>query len=175
MNDMTAALDVELDAGIRPFRQEADNMFEEDFFNVNYFLNGYSDDKASLGRKLFFDPILSKGNTRSCATCHDPDMFFSDRVNRNLNMDSTELLKRNTPTLYNAIFQTRQFYDSRVHNLEEQAFTVIHNEQEMAGNLNEIAIKLKQDPAYYEAFRKYINVTQIQKTLVMLLRPTWLH
>ncbi|MFZ9029169.1 MAG: cytochrome-c peroxidase [Crocinitomicaceae bacterium] len=153
LNDMTQALDVQLDAGIRPFRQEADNMFEEDFFNVNYFLNGYSDEKASLGRKLFFDPILSKGNTRSCATCHDPEMFFSDRVDRNLNMDSTELLKRNTPTLYNAIFQTRQFYDSRVHNLEEQAFAVIHNEQEMAGNLNEIAIKLKEDPDYYEAFK----------------------
>jgi cytochrome c peroxidase len=154
LNDMTAVLDVELDVGIRPFRKEADNMFEEDFFNVNYFLNGYSDDKASLGRKLFFDPILSKGNTRSCATCHDPDMFFSDRVDRNLNMDSTELLKRNTPTLYNAIFQTRQFYDSRVHNLEEQAFAVIHNEQEMAGNLNEIAIKLKADLAYYKAFKR---------------------
>ncbi len=154
LNLMTRKLDFQLDAGVRPFKQEADHIFAEQFFNVDYFLRGYSDEKALLGKKLFFDPILSKGNTRSCATCHEPNMFFSDRVDRNLNLDSTQLLKRNTPTLYNAIWQTRQFYDSRVHNLEDQAFVVIHNEQEMAGNLNEAAVKLKEDSEYNEEFNR---------------------
>lgn len=154
INEMSGALDTKLQTGIRPFNEEADHIFEEDFFNVNYFLRGFSEDKAALGRKLFFDPVLSKDGTRSCATCHDPDMFFSDRMDKNFNLEKTGLLKRNTPGLYNAIWQTRQFYDSRVHNLEEQAFAVIHNEQEMAGNLNEIALVLKENEEYTSAFLK---------------------
>lgn len=154
INEMTDALDVKLKTGVRPFNSDADHIFAEDFFNINYFLKGYTDEKAALGRKLFFDPVLSKDGSRSCATCHDPDMFFSDRMDKNFNLQKTDLLKRNTPGLYNAIWQTRQFYDSRVHNLEEQAFAVIHNEQEMAGNLKEIAVLLNKDEAYSKSFHE---------------------
>lgn len=154
INVMTKQLDMKLPTGQRPFNEEATHIFDEHFFDVNYFLKGYTDEKAELGRKLFFDPVMSTDGTRSCATCHDPEMFFSDRMDKNFKLDKSGLLGRNTPTLYNAIWQTRQFYDSRVHNLEEQAFAVIHNKDEMGGNLNEIAVLLNKDEAYLAAFAK---------------------
>lgn len=154
INDFTEATDLQLKTGVRPFYATADHIFEEDFFNVEYFLNGFSDDKAELGRKLFFDPILSKDGARSCATCHDPEMFFSDRMDKNFNLDKSALLGRNTPQLYNAIWQTKQFYDSRANTLKDQAFAVIHNEQEMAGNLEEISVLLNNDDVYASAFEK---------------------
>lgn len=153
INDFTEATDLQLKTGVRPFNAKSDHIFAEDFFNVNYFLNGYSDDKAALGRKLFFDPILSKDGARSCATCHDPEMFFSDRMDKNFNLDKSGLLGRNTPQLYNAIWQTKQFYDSRANTLKDQAFAVIHNEQEMAGNLEEIAVLLNNSEQYASAFQ----------------------
>src|ERR1700689_4412401 len=57
----------------------------------------------ALGRKLFYDPRLSKGNTVSCASCHNPNYAFTDRVPIARGIGRL-LGVRNTPTLLNAAY-----------------------------------------------------------------------
>ena len=74
--------------------------------------------KIELGRMLFFDPILSADNTSSCATCHHPDLGFSDNRKQSMGFGGRGLgpareggiaLPRNTPTIWNAAYNVRQF------------------------------------------------------------------
>ena len=81
-----------------------------------------NDDRAALGRLLFFDPIVSGDNTVSCATCHHPDLGFSD--GRGLSMGKGgkgegpdraggAVIKRGAPSLWNAAYNHLQFWDGR--------------------------------------------------------------
>lgn len=85
---------------------------------------------TSLGRKLFFEKALSGSNTRSCATCHQPDKFFSDGLVKNSSLEGG-LLPRNTPGLTYTAYQHAQFWDGRAKSLEEQIMAVMHSKQEM--------------------------------------------
>src|SRR5210317_695229 len=62
--------------------------------------DGFTPQQIDLGRYLFFDPVLSRDGTMSCATCHDPDKGFSDGLARARGHNDT-LLQRSTPSLWN--------------------------------------------------------------------------
>ena len=68
--------------------------------------------KAELGKELFFDPILSHDNTISCATCHNLQQGGDDglKVSFGIKGQQGEV---NAPTVYNACFNFRQFWDGR--------------------------------------------------------------
>lgn len=61
---------------------EVSGLFEADIFNLSFFMPDSSTtlfkERAELGKVLFFDPILSDNNERSCAPCHKPEMAFTD-------------------------------------------------------------------------------------------------
>lgn len=139
---------------VRPVSSEADFLFAENFFNKSYFSPSASEDKRQLGEYLFYDKQLSANGMRSCATCHVPDKGFADGMVKNTVIGGTESLLRNTPTLLNAGFQTKQFYDSRAGNLEKQSWDVIHNQLEMGGNMSVILSGLKQNQQYKILFEK---------------------
>ena len=82
--------------------------------------NAAADAKIALGRMLFFDPILSRDNTISCASCHDPKAGFADpnRVSKGV---AGKVGTRNAPTVLNAAYNGFQFWDGRANTLEEQA------------------------------------------------------
>jgi cytochrome c peroxidase len=108
-------------------------------------------EKAALGKQLFFDPILSKDGTISCATCHDLQNGGDDGLQFSFGIDG----KRgniNAPTVYNAVFNFRQFWDGRAKNLEEQAMGPINNPVEMGHDIRKVAEKLKKSPAYNKRF-----------------------
>lgn len=69
--------------------------------------------KIALGRYLFFDKRLSGNNSRSCASCHQPDKAFTDGRALSRGYPSTKLF-RNTPSLYNVAFQTTVYRDGRL-------------------------------------------------------------
>ena len=74
-------------------------------------LNGQTSlEKTELGRMLFFDPILSKGQDMSCATCHNPSLGFSDGLQTAQGLDGNSL-QLNSMSLWNAGFATRLFWD----------------------------------------------------------------
>ncbi|HRQ33215.1 MAG TPA: cytochrome-c peroxidase, partial [Anaerolineales bacterium] len=97
-------------------------------------LNGdVTPDKTQLGRLLFFDPILSKNQDISCATCHNPSLGFSDGL-QTAQGSNGKRLARNTPTLWNAGYESKLFWDGRADSLEAQMSVPLHAENEMAGD-----------------------------------------
>ena len=94
--------------------------------------------KIKLGKFLFYDVRLSKSNTISCASCHKPEIFFTDGLKKASNFAHGGTLARNTPTLYYAALQASQFYDQRTSTLEEQINDVMENSEEF--NLADAAL-----------------------------------
>ncbi|MBS1985760.1 MAG: c-type cytochrome [Bdellovibrionales bacterium] len=107
----------------------------------------------ALGRRLYYDTILSKDNTLSCASCHSPVMGFSDG-----NPVSTGIGKqkggRNAPTVVNSAYSTVQFWDGRAPNLEEQAGGPMQNPIEMGHTIEGINKMLAENPSYKPEFDK---------------------
>lgn len=130
--------------------------------------------KTELGKQLFFDPILSKNNSQSCATCHNPEHGFIDnRPNKfdgavSLGDDGKSFGNRNTPTAAYAkfspdfgfdknkkIWRGGHFLDGRANNLADQAGQPILNPVEMAMPSKEYVInRLKNHPNYAKKFQK---------------------
>jgi len=93
--------------------------------------NPLTEAKVALGKKLYFDPRLSKDDTFSCATCHDPRHGFTEQKAVPDGVGGTKGV-RNSPTVLNAGFLHEQFWDGRAPTLEAQAVLPIINPVEMA-------------------------------------------
>src|SRR5260221_348507 len=79
--------------------------------------------RVALGRRLFFDPILSADRTVACASCHRPDHgFASDGRPRGIH---GQALTRRAPSLLNRAYGSAFFWDGRTKSLEEQALEPI--------------------------------------------------
>jgi len=105
-----------------------------------------------LGTQLFFDPRLSKDDTMSCATCHDPALWFTDGKPLAVGNHGTTL-SRHTPTLMDVAGNTVFFWDGRAPTLEKQILMVLENPGEMNMDLNRLAEKLNGVPGYAEQFQ----------------------
>ena len=109
--------------------------------------------EAELGKLLFFDPILSKDKSISCASCHKPEHGFADDLAFSFGVDSIKT-KRNTPTVKNVLARNKYFWDGRATTLEEQALKPIENPDEMNLSLSVALSRLNSDPFYKKAFKK---------------------
>ncbi len=109
--------------------------------------------RAAIGWKLFFDTRLSRDNSFSCATCHDPQRGWGDglRFSRGVHGD---VLSRNTPSVVNLANAPQLFWDGRADSLEHQAEGPMTNPLEMDFALDEIAARVAADPEYRKAFAK---------------------
>jgi cytochrome c peroxidase len=140
-----------------PLNPFADNLFAPDIINMAFFSPNdnfkITTERVALGKRLFYDPILSGDGSRSCASCHKPELAFTDGVKKQTNMTGNKTLLRNTPTLWNAALQTAQFYDSRTKKLENQLSAVVHNADEMNGSLRNCIPRLAADKIYNEMFK----------------------
>ena len=80
-------------------RSDAKHIYDKNIFNADFFAPNedahYSEAKAKLGELLFFDPILSDNNLRSCASCHKPAMAYTDGLAK-----SMSLKKQNCPGMH---------------------------------------------------------------------------
>jgi len=110
-------------------------------------------DKAELGRLLFFDPVLSQNNDMSCASCHHPDLGFTDGKRQAIGDNGTVLL-RSSMSLWNVAYNTNFFWDGRASTLEEQTDTPLTNKDEMASTPESIEKKLQDIPEYVDLFEK---------------------
>jgi len=106
-----------------------------------------------LGRRLFFDPILSGNNSVSCASCHKPQFGFAD--NQPLSKGATgKTSSRNVPSLLNTAYFTSLFWDGRASSLEQQVRGPIENPEEMANTVSTVEQRLNSDPSYQHEFAK---------------------
>ncbi|PQA54455.1 cytochrome-c peroxidase [Siphonobacter curvatus] len=109
--------------------------------------------KVGLGKKLFFDPILSEDRTISCASCHKPEFAFADTLSFSLGVHQRPG-ERNTPSAMNLAGRLQLFWDGRASSLEMQALEPIANPTEMNLPIAEAVSRLNGDKAYAKAFRK---------------------
>jgi cytochrome c peroxidase len=108
--------------------------------------------KILLGKQLYFDTRLSKDNTISCASCHDPAKGWSDAGPTSVGINGQKGGRR-APPVSNAAYLPLQFWDGRAPSLEEQAKGPIQNPIEM-GNTHEAMIKTVNNiPGYVEEFK----------------------
>jgi cytochrome c peroxidase len=114
--------------------------------------------KTALGRRLFFDTILSKDRTVSCSTCHDPARGFADDKALAVGI-AGRVGKRHSPTLINRAFGRMQFWDGRVVGLEAQVLLPISDVNEMDLSIEEAVTRLGQDPAYTTEFKDVFGAT----------------
>ncbi|TGE18562.1 cytochrome c peroxidase [Hymenobacter elongatus] len=143
-------------AARRAVRVQAGGYFVADAFDPGFFAPA---DAAAptpavlaLGKALFQEPLLSGRGGRSCASCHVPGRAYTDGLRVNSSLLGKESLERNTPTLLNAALQPDQFYDGRVHFLEDQVHAVVSNKAEMGGQLSEAPALLRKKSAYAALF-----------------------
>ncbi|VVH56844.1 Cytochrome c551 peroxidase (EC, partial [uncultured Gammaproteobacteria bacterium] len=108
--------------------------------------------QSELGKKLYFDPRLSKSGFISCNSCHNLSMGGTDNLKTSIG-HNWQQGPINSPTVLNSTFNIAQFWDGRAKDLKEQAGGPIGNPKEMASN-HDLAVKvISSIPAYVEEFK----------------------
>lgn len=107
--------------------------------------------ETELGKKLFFDSILSRDYSISCASCHKPEFAFADNSPVSVGVYHQKG-SRNTPSAMNMTDRNFYFWDGRAETLEQQALGPIENPVEMDLPLSIAIRRLKQDETYRKAF-----------------------
>jgi cytochrome c peroxidase len=135
--------------------------------------NPLTEEKIRLGRRLFFDPILSVDARISCASCHDPahGLAGRDRLAKGFRGQETH---RNPPSLWNRAYGTAFFWDGRESSLEAQALKPIESPTEMGGSINQTVERLRahhEYPALFQsAFGEKVNADNLAKSLASFER-----
>jgi len=127
--------------------------------------NPPTEETIALGRRLYYDPLLSVDSTISCASCHAPQFAFSD--NRPVSEGvGKKTGTRHAPTVINSAYFTTQFWDGRAPTLEEQAKGPMANPVEMAHTLDGVVKRLQADAKYPELFKTAWGTDQITIDMV---------
>lgn len=143
------------------------NFFSSDFLNPYFYTLLKKDedngDLRKLGKEIFYDQNVSNNGKMSCATCHLPENAFTDLKAKSPSNVEGKTVLRNSPSLYNAVFAKRFFYDLRAFYLEQQAEHVIYNKDEFNTSYESIIKKLKTKPEYRKAFKAAFKNGEINK------------
>ena len=111
--------------------------------------------KWTLGKRLYYDPVLSTSGEVSCATCHNPSKGFTDQRKVSLGI-AGKLGGANAPTVINSAYHKLQFWDGRAASLEDQSQGPVGNPLEMFGGKHdpwdEAVLRLRRSPDYAKAF-----------------------
>jgi cytochrome c peroxidase len=109
--------------------------------------------RAELGRRLFFDTLLSADGSKSCASCHKPEHAYGSPESIAAGVGDKKG-NRHPPVLINRRFGEVQFWDGRISSLEEQALEPIENEKELANRVDTVLERLRANTEYVGAFAK---------------------
>lgn len=121
-----------------------------------------------IGKLLFYDPILSGNNQRSCASCHKPTQYFTDTLtNTSLQFDGKGFLPRNSPSLINAPYNHLILLDGKHISLQNQTKDVITNPIELGSNEQDVLKKVLSCKEYKEAFKSFLKYTPTEKDITL--------
>lgn len=122
---------------------------------------------VALGRKLFYDPILSGNRTMSCASCHNQSFSFTDSsLQYSLGIDGVRGTRNSMP-LVNLGYQKKFFWDGGAADLESQVIGPIENPVEMHEQLANAIHKLNTDLEYPTLFKKAFGGDTITSAMLM--------
>ena len=124
--------------------------------------------RVELGRQLFNEPRLSVNGSLSCSSCHQLETGGAD--NKAFSIGFTGLaVGVNTPSVFNASLNFRQFWNGRADTLESQVHEVVQSPSEMGSNWEHVVQTLSADPAYRALFANAypdgVNMTNVQNAL----------
>ncbi len=121
---------------------------------------------AELGRFLFYDKILSKDNTISCATCHKQEFAFSDGGRQFSTGINSIQQKRNTPALFNLAWYPALFWDGRAKSIEEQVFFPVRDHSEMGLDWITATERINQSKFYRKKFELVFGKKEIDSVMI---------
>ncbi len=122
--------------------------------------NPMSEEAVTLGRMLFFDPILSRDSSMSCGTCHQPQKAFTDGKAFSTGIKGHHS-RRSAMSLVNLLWTKEFFWDGRATSLEEQALIPIQDSLEMNLSLEEAVQRLRNTKNYPRLFKKAFGSKKI--------------
>ncbi|MEM0911401.1 MAG: cytochrome c peroxidase [Pseudomonadota bacterium] len=134
--------------------------------------NPFSIEKARLGQKLFNDGRLSRSGQIACASCHDPDLGWSDGRKRSFGHNRA-LGLRNSPGLENIAFNASFFWDGRASTLEEQSLMPITDPFEQAFSLDELEQRLSHSNDYPAEFSIAFGDDKITRERIAMALATF--
>lgn len=152
---------------------ENDLFYQPSYFpkpTYNFGSNPLDSNIISLGRILFYDPILSADHSISCATCHSPYNAFA-HTDHDLSHGLEDAIgTRNAPALFNLAWQEKFMWDGAINHLDMQALAPISHPKEMGSSIDVIVKKLNASQSYqsifYKAFRdSFATGTKVLKAL----------
>jgi cytochrome c peroxidase len=120
--------------------------------------NPFTTSKIELGKKLFFDPILSKDSTISCGSCHFQELAFAEDKAISVGIFGRAGF-RNAQPLFNLAWNKHFFRDGGVPTLELSTLNPLDNHTEMFISIQEVLYRLNRDAVYPKMFRKAFNDT----------------
>ena len=125
-------------------------------------------EKVDLGERLFFDPVLSRDGTVSCASCHLPELAFADPRPLSIGVDGRTGL-RNSPGLANIAYQRLFFWDGGSLTLENQILAPLTDPNEMDADLDTVLFRLLSDPSYVDDFENAFGEGPSLQTLTQAI------
>ena len=129
--------------------------------------NPLTEEGIALGKKLFFDKLLSGNNSQACASCHNPQKAFTDNEQFSDGIDGV-LGTRNAMPLFNLAwnFDERFNWDGNEFGLEKQSFEPVSNPIEMHADWIIVAQKLQANSEYPTLFEQAFGTSKIDSVLV---------
>lgn len=122
---------------------------------------------VELGRRLFYDPILSGDSTQSCASCHNQEFAFTDNLKALSEGIAGLEGKRNSMPIFNLMWHLDGFFwDGRAELLRHQAVMPIQDPLEMNETVGNVLAKLQSHPDYSKRFKQAFNVDHIDEETV---------
>jgi cytochrome c peroxidase len=119
-----------------------------------------------IGKLLYYDPILSGNNLRSCNSCHSSTQYFTDTTfATSLNFNAKDHLPRNSPSLINARFNHLLMLDGKHTALQNQLKDVITSKAEMGSEEKDVIKKVMSVPEYKRAFTRLLQYTPQEPTI----------
>lgn len=123
--------------------------------------NPLTSSKITLGRALFYDPILSRNNTVSCASCHSQYAAFA-HIDHPLSHGIDDRIgKRNAPALVNLAWQKNFMWDGAINHLDMQSLFPITHPDEMDESIERVVHKLQSSPLYPTLFKQAFNDSSV--------------
>ncbi len=135
--------------------------------SYNFDNNPLSSSKVELGRMLFYDPILSRDSSVSCASCHSSFNAFT-HVDHDLSHGIDDRVgNRNSPALMNLAWHDNFMWDGAINHLDMQALAPMHDFNEMDSKIEDVVARLKNKSVYPNYYRRAFGSKEItgEKTL----------
>ncbi|HEX5026882.1 MAG TPA: cytochrome c peroxidase [Agriterribacter sp.] len=120
-----------------------------------------------LGRKLFYDPLLSRNSTISCGSCHLPSSAFTHHGHSVSHGIDDRLGTRNTPPVMNLAWYSNFMWDGGVFDLDLQPIAPLTNHVEMDETMGNVLTKLGADGSYPLLFKKAFGTEEITSASVL--------